>query len=112
MSFLRHARSIGPMGAQTFLRLGLCGASRWSASNAVVRRGCDTAPSLIVRDESHRLFLGGLVSTRARLRFTGCVHLAMKESRRSRDFHRTANSGLTGCLSRGVRLKSTPGCSG
>ena len=28
---------------------------------------------LIVRDESHRLSLGGLVSTSARLRFTGSV---------------------------------------
>jgi len=76
MSFPRHARSIGPMGqVKTILLWKRCGASRWSASGHAVRRGCYTAPSLIVRDESHRLFLGGLLSSRARLRFTGCVHL-------------------------------------
>jgi hypothetical protein len=32
---------------------------------------------LIVRDESHRLSLGGLVSTIARLRFTGSVQHEM-----------------------------------
>ena len=102
MSFLRHARSIGPMWvlasckAEPECRLPLVGPG-------VRHKGAtEIAPPLIVRDESHRLFLGGLLSSRARLRFTGCVHFAMKEYCRSRDFQRTANSGLTGCLSRGV----------
>jgi hypothetical protein len=60
------------------------------------------APLLIVRDESHRSSLGGLLSSRARLRFTGCVHRAMKKFRRSSCFHRTATCGLTSCLSPGV----------
>jgi hypothetical protein len=63
----------------------------------------EIAPLLIVRDESHRLFLGGLVSTRARLRFTGCVQFAMKEYGRSSNFQRTANSVLTVCVSPGGR---------
>ena len=77
MSFLRHARSIGPMGqVKTILRLERCGASRWSAAGTAVRRGCYTAPSLISSAMStHRLFLGGLLSSRARLRFTGCFIL-------------------------------------
>ena len=87
MSFLRHARSIGPMRFKT-------------------KGATEIAPLLIVRDESHRLFLGGLVSTRARLRFTGYVDFAMKEDCRSRDFQRTANCGLTGCLSPGVQRTS------
>jgi hypothetical protein len=61
------------------------------------------APLLIVRDESHRLSLGGLVSTRARLRFTGWVHRAMKGYGRSRIFQRAANSVLTVCLTSGGR---------
>jgi hypothetical protein len=59
VSFFRHARSIGPMQLKT-------------------NRGAGT-PLLIVRDESHRLSLGGLLSSRARLRFTGCIHRAMKK---------------------------------
>ena len=55
MSFLRHGRSIGPMGSEE-------------------NRGTG-APLLIVRDESHRLSLGGLVSTRARFRYAGRYHL-------------------------------------
>ena len=99
MSFLRHARSIGPMGqVKTILRLKQGG----SAGACAVRRGFDTAPSLIVRDESHRLFLGGLLSSIARLRFTGWFDFAMKEVCRSRRFQRTAMCELTGCLSRGV----------
>ena len=63
----------------------------------------EIAPPLIVRDESHRLSLGGLLSSRARLRFAGCVQFAMKEYGRSRNFQRTANSVLTVCVSRGDR---------
>jgi len=106
MSFLRHVRSIGPMWglaspkAEPAYCLPLVGPGyRYKGATEI-------APLLIVRDESHRLFLGGLLSSRARLRFTGWVHFAMKESCRSRDFHRTANSGLTGCLSGGVHPNS------
>jgi hypothetical protein len=107
MSFLRHARSIGPMWvlalckAEPECRLPLVGPGDGH------RGATEIAPLLIVRDESHRLFLGGLRSRRARLRFAGCVHFAMKEYCRSRDFQRTANSGLTGCLSRGVHSRET-----
>jgi hypothetical protein len=65
----------------------------------------EIAPLLIVRDESHRLSLGGLLSSRARLRFAGCVQFAMKEYGRSRIFQRTANSVLTVCVSRGDKRK-------
>ena len=61
----------------------------------------EIAPLLIVRDESHRLSLGGLLSSRACLRFAGCVQFAMKEYGRSRNFQRTANSVLTVCVSSG-----------
>src|SRR5260370_22381497 len=101
MSFWRHARSIGRMWvwasrkAEAEFRLPLAGTGDWHQG------ATEIAPQLIVGDESHRLFLGGLRSRRARLRFTGCVHFAMKEICRSTDSQRTANSGLTGCLSRG-----------
>ena len=65
----------------------------------------EIAPLLIVRDESHRLSLGGLLSSRARLRFARCVQFAMKEYGRSRNFQRTANSVLTVCVSRGDKRK-------
>src|ERR1700724_3968553 len=101
MSFLRHARSIGPMGvltsptAEAEYRLPLVGTGIWH------KGATEIAPLLIVRDESHRLSLGGLVSTRARLRFAGCVQFAMKVYGRSRNFQRTAHSVLTVCVSRG-----------
>jgi hypothetical protein len=66
----------------------------------------EIAPLLIVRDESHRLSLGGLLSSRARLRFAGCVQFAMKEYGRSRNFQRTANSVLTVCVSSGDKRKA------
>ena len=43
--------------------------------------GATGAPLLIVRDESHRLSLGGLLSSRARLRFTSRIYRAMKKFR-------------------------------
>jgi len=55
----------------------------------------EIAPLLIVRDESHRLSLGRVLSSRACLCFAGCVQFAMKEYGRSRNFQRTANSVLT-----------------
>ena len=107
MSFLRHARSIGPMWvltsrkAQPGCRLPLVGtANRHKGATEI-------APLLIVRDESHRLSLGGLLSSRARLRFAGCVQSAMKEYGRSRNFQRTANSVLTVCVSSGDKRNPT-----
>ncbi len=85
MSFLRHRRSIHPMGKeQTGSRLGAH--SRLSSA----------------RMSRSRLFLGGSVSTGARLRFTGCGQNAVQWSCRSSNLQRTANSVLFGCLSRGV----------
>jgi hypothetical protein len=101
MSFLRHARSIGPMlvltsrKAEPACRLPLVGTGNRH------KGATEIAPLLIVRDESHRLSLGGLLSSRARLRFAGCVQFAMKEYGRSRNFQRTANSVLTVCVSSG-----------
>jgi hypothetical protein len=82
MSFFRHGRSIGSM---------------YTKQN----RGTE-APLLIDRDESHRLSLGGLLSSRARFRFAGCLHHAMYEFRRSSIFQPTAICGLTGCLNQWV----------
>jgi hypothetical protein len=82
MSFFRHRRSIGPMGSRN--------------------NGGAGAPLLIVRDESRRLSLGELLSSRARFRFAGCVHHATNKFRPSSSFQRTAICGLTGCLSRWV----------
>ena len=65
MSFLRHARSIGPMWvlasrqAGPVCRLPLVGTGIWH------KGATEIAPLLIVRDESHRLSLGGLLSSRA-----------------------------------------------
>src|SRR5579862_1932044 len=87
MNFSRHGRSIGPMGGKE-------------------NRGTE-APLLIVRDESHRLSLGGLLSSRARFRFAGCANHAMKEFRRSSSFQRTAICGLSGCLSPRVHPKTS-----
>ena len=106
MSFLRHARSIGPMWvlasrqAEPGCRLPLVGTGIWH------KGATEIAPLLIVRDESHRLSLGGLLSSRARLRFAGCVQFAMKEYGRSRNFQRTANSVLTVCVSQGDKRNS------
>ena len=107
MSFLRHGRSIGPMGEKSKpkskpskpegeCRLPLVG-TRASVKDATegARLG------LIVRDESHRVSLSGLLSSRARFRFPGCPQFAMKVSGRSRNFQRPASSVLTACLSRG-----------
>src|SRR5580658_262385 len=55
---------------------------------------------------SSRLFLGGLLSSRARFRFTGRHQNAIKWSCRSRFLQRTANRVLTVCLSKG----SNPSC--
>ncbi|MBM3728666.1 MAG: hypothetical protein FJW40_24975, partial [Acidobacteria bacterium] len=65
------------------------------------RGATGVAPPLIVHDESHRLSLGGLLSSRARLRFTGCLQFAINEICRSMILQRTASSVLTLCLSPG-----------
>jgi hypothetical protein len=82
MSFFRHGRSIGPMYRKQ-------------------NRGTE-APLLIVRDESHRLSLGGLLSSSARFRFARCVHHAMYKFRLASNSQRTAICGLTGCLNQWV----------
>ena len=102
MSFPRHVRSIGPMGVLVSCWGEPACRLPWAGPEDGHKGATEITPLLIVHDESHRLFLGGLLSSRARLRFTGWVQFAMKEYGRSRSFQRTANSGLTGCLSRGV----------
>jgi len=108
MSFLRHARSIGPMWVLSSRKpqpghgLPLVGTGNRH------KGATEIAPLLIVRDESHRLSLGGLLSSRARLRFARCVQFAMKEYGRSRNFQRTANSVLTVCVSRGDKRTTIP----
>jgi hypothetical protein len=110
MSFLRHARSIGPMWAIRFApttakrcrlpghgrrlpatwskdkvtsahRLEAIGAEAWAQGRESI------APLLIVRDESHRLFLGGLLSSRARLRFTGYRPSSRRNNALNRQSH-------------------------
>ena len=74
----------------------------YSTTRASVKDATEgTRLGLIVRDESHRVSLSGLLSSRARLRFPGCSQFAMKVSGRSRDHHRAASSVLTGCLNSG-----------
>ena len=103
MSFLRHARSMGPMGhVKIILRLRLCAASHWSATGSAVRRGCYPAPSLIVRDEYAPAIPWRVALQQSPPPLHRMFHFAMKEYGRSRNFHRTANCRLTGCLSRGV----------
>ncbi len=106
MSFPRHARSIGPMlvltsrTAEPECRLPLVGTGNRH------KGATEIAPLLIVRDESHRLSLGRVLSSRACLCFAGCVQFAMKEYGRSRNFQRTANSVLTVCVTLGDRRNS------
>jgi len=76
--------------------------SRWSASR-MAGRARPTAPRPCSSSTMScgRLFLDGLLS-RARFRFTGCAHFAIKEDAGSRKFQPTANCGSTGCLREGV----------
>ena len=101
MSFLRHARSIGPIWAWIPSQFGPQHRLPLVGPEHRQKGATEIAPLLIVRDESHRLSLGGLLSSIARLRFAGCAQCAMKRSGRSNDFHRTVNSVLTVCLSSG-----------
>jgi hypothetical protein len=101
MSFLRHARSIGPMlvltsrTAEPECRLPLVGTGNRH------KGATEIAPLLIVRDESHRLSLGRLLSSRACLCFAGCVQFAMKEYGRVEEF--SANGEQ--CLNRLCQLR-------
>jgi hypothetical protein len=52
------------------------------------------------------LFLGGILSSRARLRFTNRGQCAVNSIRRSRIFHRTAKYLLTVCLTPGGKRKA------
>ena len=100
MSFLRHARSIGPMGQlKTILRLKPCGASRWSAPGFAAGRDCNTAPSLIVRDEYAPAIPRRVALQQSPSPFHRMRPVCYESSRRSRDFHRTANCVLTVCVS-------------
>lgn len=90
MSFLRHQRSIVRWG---YLYRG--------RSVSLLR------PRLLTVSMSRSwLFLGGMLSSSARLRFTGCHQNAIQRSCRSRVLHRTMNGGLFACLSK--RIHSTP----
>jgi len=85
MSFLRHRRSIHPMGKEQ-------AGSRLDAYPRLSSARMSRSP----------LFLGGPVSTGALLCFTGCAQNAVQRSCRSSNLQRTANRVLFGCLSRGV----------
>ena len=101
MSFLRHARSIGPMGhVKTILRLERCGASRWSATRGAKGRGCYPAPSLIVRDEYAPAIPRRVALQQSLPPFHRMRPVCYESFRRSRDFHRTATCVLTVCVSR------------
>jgi hypothetical protein len=107
MSFGRHGQSFGPM----WFGFGKAwagvpppvGRARPSLCQAATE---GTPPAFIVHDELHRLFLGGVLSSRARLRFAGCLQSAMNVWCGPREIHRTANSWLTECLSPGVHFTS------
>ncbi len=101
MSFPRHRRSFDPMAHD---RWGRGTASRWSGPAQLLAATEGPRPDCIVFDESHRLFLGRLLSSRAYLRFAGCLQSAMNGWGRSRKFHRTATSWLTDCLALGFHF--------
>ena len=102
MSFLRHARSIGPMGqVKTILRLKPCGASRWSAPGFAAGRDCNTAPSLIVRDEYAPAIPWRVALQQSLPPFHRMRPVCYESICRSRDFHRTASCVLTVCLGPG-----------
>jgi hypothetical protein len=76
MSFLRHKRSI----------------VRWVLAQRPEAKRCSTSPlPLIGMMSRSRLFLGGLRSRRARLRFNGRFHLAPTGRTRKPDTRRVAH---------------------
>jgi hypothetical protein len=87
MSFLRHGKSIDPMLS-------------WARLEAAVV-ACPQRSSASM--SSSRLFLGGLVSTRAHFRFTNRGQCAVHSGCRSSILQRTANYLLTVCLTPGGR---------
>ena len=102
MSFLRHARSIGPMGQlKTILRLKPCGATRWWAPGFAAGRDCNTAPSLIVRDEYAPAIPWRVALQQSLPPFHRMRPVCYESICRSRDFHRTASCVLTVCLGPG-----------
>src|SRR5580658_4282381 len=92
MSFSRHQRSINPVG---FLNRG---PGAWLLGPR----------PLTVSMSRSRLFLGGSLSSGARLRFTGCAQNALEWSCRSKFSQRTANRVLTVCVSLGGKRKLLP----
>jgi hypothetical protein len=82
MSFLRHGESIDPMIG---LPLGASSCAHSQRSSASM--------------SSSRLFLGRLLSSRARLRFVGWQQFSETEPRRTMIFQRAAITSLTSCLS-------------
>jgi hypothetical protein len=94
VSFLRHGKSIDPI-------------SEWgnagSRSSSLPRRSSASM-------SFSWLFLGGVVSTRARFRFTNRGQCAINSLRWSRVFQRTAKYLLTGCLTPGGKLISALSC--
>src|SRR2546423_11882044 len=106
MSFLRHARSIGPIGhVKIILRWKLRGASRWSAKKSAAGRGSYPAPSLIVRDE-YALAIPWRVALQQSPPPFHQRPFCYESICRSRDFHQTASSVLTVCVSPGGKLIS------
>jgi hypothetical protein len=61
-----------------------------------------TPPAFIGSMSSGRLFLGELLSSRARLRFPGHAHAPTIHSRSSSKTQRTANRDFSLCLTPGV----------
>ena len=61
-----------------------------------------TPPAFIGSMSSGRLFLGELLSSRARLRFPGHAHTPTIHSRSSSKTQRTANRDFSLCLTPGV----------
>ena len=83
MSFLRHAEIYrSDVVYKTFESLGRGAASRWSAPGAAEGRSPKDRALLIVRDEFPGwLFLGGLLSSRARFRFTNRPQYSLRIDR-------------------------------
>jgi hypothetical protein len=67
-----------------------------------------TPPAFIGSMSSGRLFLGELLSSRARLRFPGHAHAPTIHSRSSSKTQRTANRDFSLCLTPGVHPTVKP----
>ncbi len=91
MNFLRHRRSI----------------IRWRCLHRGRSVSSFRPRLLIVSMSRSRLFLGGLRSRRAHLRFTGCRQNAVQWYCWSSILQRTAMGVLTGCDSQGVKPRGS-----